>query len=117
MAYNHPVLCGLPGDSGGPLIVGDDPSFLVGITSFGNCIDDLPSVYTRISELFDWIESLGADESDVQEGGCPFRSTSPQPNKVRFYLQHICETNSDKNATSFVMCPTCFYKVTKDGII
>ena len=75
----HQISCCLPGDSGGPLIVGDKPSFLVGITSFGNCRDDLPEVYTRTSELLDWIESLGADESDVEEGGCLFRSASDQP--------------------------------------
>ena len=58
------------GDSGGALIVGAQNHFLAGITSFGNCTDDLPEVYTRVSKFLDWIVNLGKDESDVQEGGC-----------------------------------------------
>lgn len=80
---SHLISCDFIGDSGGPLIVGDEPSFLVGITSFGDCRDNLPEVYTRTSELLDWIESLGGEESDVEEGGCPFRSTSNLSNEVR----------------------------------
>lgn len=50
--------CG--GDSGGPLICWQDGRWsLVGITSWGTSVcQGLPSVYTRISELISWIDSV-----------------------------------------------------------
>ncbi|KAH8324031.1 hypothetical protein KR074_007578, partial [Drosophila pseudoananassae] len=45
------------GDSGGPLIVHNDPdSVLVGIASFvRGCLVNYPVVYTRVSSYLDWI--------------------------------------------------------------
>jgi len=45
------------GDSGGPMICGNN--LLAGITSWGvsNCSGNYPSVYTRVSEYVDWINS------------------------------------------------------------
>ena len=50
----------LQGDSGGPLAVKqeDGSYFLAGITSFGSetCAEGEPAVYTRVSEVRDWIK-------------------------------------------------------------
>ena len=50
----------LQGDSGGPLAVKqkDGSYFLAGITSFGrgDCAEGAPGVYTRVSEVRDWIK-------------------------------------------------------------
>ena len=50
----------LQGDSGGPLAVKqeDGSYFLAGITSFGSgtCEEGTPEVYTRVSEVRDWIK-------------------------------------------------------------
>jgi len=47
------------GDSGGPMMCGDSLNLLAGITSWGvsNCSGNYPSVYTRVSEYLDWINS------------------------------------------------------------
>jgi len=47
------------GDSGGPMLCGDKLNLLAGITSWGvsNCSGNYPSVYTRVSEYLDWINS------------------------------------------------------------
>ena len=50
----------LQGDSGGPLAVKqkDGSYFLAGITSFGrgDCAEGVPGVYTRVSEVRNWIK-------------------------------------------------------------
>ena len=52
----------LQGDSGGPLAVKqeDGSYFLAGITSYGSgvepCAEGAPAVYTRVSEVRDWIK-------------------------------------------------------------
>ncbi|GJQ80977.1 hypothetical protein Trydic_g4793 [Trypoxylus dichotomus] len=48
------------GDSGGPMQIDSNRVvFLVGITSFGrSCAGPTPSVYTRVSNFVDWIESI-----------------------------------------------------------
>jgi len=57
------------GDSGGPLTVEEDGRFtLVGIVSFGEeCAKrKVPGVYTRITELLEWISSNTAEVSYCQ---------------------------------------------------
>ena len=52
---------------GGPLIVrGDNPEedIEIGIVSWGTGCGDLPMVYARISEAYDWIAETVCDESD-----------------------------------------------------
>lgn len=52
------------GDSGGPLVVKENDRYtLVGIVSFGDrCAKrNVPGVYTRISEVVDWISTNTAD--------------------------------------------------------
>ncbi|CAG5118538.1 unnamed protein product, partial [Candidula unifasciata] len=47
------------GDSGGPMMCGDNFKYLAGITSWGvsSCSGNYPSVYTRVSEYLEWIAS------------------------------------------------------------
>ncbi|BFY99708.1 hypothetical protein BsWGS_02748 [Bradybaena similaris] len=47
------------GDSGGPMMCGENLQLLAGLTSWGvsNCSGNFPSVYTRVSEYLDWIAS------------------------------------------------------------
>jgi len=54
---NRPSAC--MGDSGGPMMCGNNLELLAGITSWGvsNCSGNYPSVYTRVSEYLDWIAS------------------------------------------------------------
>ena len=62
--FNLSIICQvshkLQGDSGGPLAVKqeDGSYFLAGITSFGrgDCAEGVPGVYTRVSEVRDWIK-------------------------------------------------------------
>ena len=60
----------LQGDSGGPLAVKqeDGSYFLAGITSFGSgtCAEGVPGVYTRVSEVRDWIKQ-------TMEAGLPWQ--------------------------------------------
>lgn len=48
------------GDSGGPLILGDDPApYIVGLTSFGsadNCQAGRPTVFNRVLNMVDFVE-------------------------------------------------------------
>ncbi|KAF0804822.1 Serine endopeptidase/trypsin-like serine proteinase family protein [Alcanivorax xiamenensis] len=48
------------GDSGGPLILGDDPApYIVGLTSFGSadsCQGGRPTVFTRVLNMVDFVE-------------------------------------------------------------
>ncbi len=50
------------GDSGGPLIVGEGVAArLVGLVSWGDtCATNYPGVYTRISQMIDFLQSAGA---------------------------------------------------------
>ena len=73
------------------MIVGQETPFVVGITSFGNCSDSLPDVYTRVSVLIDWIEKFGRDESDVEQGSCSFVSEPTPPIEVEFYSWNKCD--------------------------
>lgn len=49
------------GDSGGPLILGDDPApYIVGLTSFGsadNCQAGRPTVFTQVLNMVDFVEA------------------------------------------------------------
>ncbi|MFT0139761.1 S1 family peptidase [Alcanivoracaceae bacterium MT1] len=49
------------GDSGGPLILGDDPSpYIMGLTSFGsfdNCQAGRPTVFTQVLNMVDFVEA------------------------------------------------------------
>ncbi|CAL1542436.1 unnamed protein product [Lymnaea stagnalis] len=56
-AGTRPSACN--GDSGGPMMCGNNYGLLAGVTSWGvsSCSGDYPSVYTRVSEYLDWINS------------------------------------------------------------
>ena len=68
----------LQGDSGGPLAVKQEDGcyFLAGITSFGSgtCAEGVPGVYTRVSEVRDWIKQ-------TMEAGLPWHLT---PFKIKY---------------------------------
>jgi len=85
------------GDSGGPLIVrGDNPEedIEIGIVSWGTGCGDLPMVYARVSEAYDWIAESVCDESDdppnslcgppptLEPTDMPTESPTPNPKNV-----------------------------------
>jgi len=56
------------GDSGGPMMCGDDLDKLAGVTSFGHPFcEDTPSVYTRVSAYKQWIENITSDDKDISK--------------------------------------------------
>lgn len=56
------------GDSGGPLLV---DGIQVGIVSFGvtDCSAGWPSVYTRVTEFYSWVDTTIADYQTFENSG------------------------------------------------
>jgi len=83
------------GDSGGPLMLVNEPDVQVGIVSFGeeNCPKGGPNVFTRVSNYVEWIKKTVCDKLTGDPGAgelcatfSPTRSLTPipTPNPTQF---------------------------------
>lgn len=61
------------GDSGGPILIEGNPTVLAGVVSFGiGCArKEYNGVYARVSSVYEWIDRMVCELSDVPPEGCP----------------------------------------------
>lgn len=111
------------GDSGGPLIVGEGVATrLVGLVSWGDtCATTYPGVYTRISTMIDFLQSVGAVTS-LAPTVPPGVEVTPISNGLRVTF---IPANDGSLVTTFAATATdpitgsvaqCFATPRKDGI-
>jgi len=112
------------GDSGGPLIGGDGPAArLVGVVSWGNdCATSFPGVYTRVSAIRDFLQSMGAVPAPpAAPTQPPSLSVVPEPAALRIDFTPPSDAAEVSAYAATVVDPAtgqswnCFASPRKDG--